>query len=71
MPIGEIVLSILACLFAAAFGLWAKRLDKALDLLEKIQADTHHWAIATEHRLTTLETFKENCENGRIARKGD
>ncbi|CAK0777663.1 hypothetical protein CCP3SC15_580007 [Gammaproteobacteria bacterium] len=69
MTPGEIVLSLLAGLFALAFGLWARRLDKALDLLEKIQKDTHDWAIATEHRLTTLESFKESCVIYRVKEK--
>jgi hypothetical protein len=56
MTAGEIVLSAISVLFTIAFGLWAKRLDKALDLLEQIQKDTHDWAIRTEHRLTALET---------------
>lgn len=56
MTPGELALTVIGALFTIAFGLWARRLDKALDLLEKIQKDTHDWALRTEHRLTTLET---------------
>lgn len=57
MSPGEIVLATISALFAVAFGLWARRLDKALDLLERIQSDMHDWARKTEHRLTKLETM--------------
>jgi hypothetical protein len=54
---GEIVASVMLALFAMAFALWAKRLDKALDLLEKIQTDMHSHALTTERRLTRLEAL--------------
>jgi len=57
VTIGEIVMSCLAALFSIAFGLWARRLDKALDLLETIQIDMHEVAVRTEHRLTKLESL--------------
>ena len=63
---GEVALSIIGLLLTGAFGLWAKRLDRALDLLEKIQQDTHKWALVVEHRLTYAEAklginfWKEN-----------
>lgn len=55
ITMGDIALAIIGVLFSIAFGLWAKRLDKALDLLERIQQDMHQWAKDTEHRLTRLE----------------
>lgn len=55
MTPGEVIAAIMAGLFALAFAAWARRLDKALDLLEHIQEQMHHVAIATEKRLTRLE----------------
>ena len=55
MTPGEVIAAIMAGLFALAFAAWARRLDKALDLLERIQEQMHHVAIATEKRLTRLE----------------
>lgn len=62
MEPGEIVATIMLALFAMAFALWAKRLDKALDLLEKIQADVHARALTTERRLTRLEALRGEKE---------
>ena len=56
MPFGEIILSIVAALFALAFGAWAHRLDKALDLLERLQETMHKRAVLIERRLTRLES---------------
>ena len=53
---GEIVQVVVTSLFAVAFAAWAKRLDKALDLLEKIQASMFKQAIQTERRLVRLES---------------
>jgi len=53
---GEIVQVVVTSLFAIAFAAWAKRLDKALDLLEKIQASMFKQAIRTERRLVRLES---------------
>jgi len=61
LSIAEIVVSLLLLAFAAAFGMWAKRLDKALDLLEKIQEQGHKQAILTERRLVRLESAAEHC----------
>lgn len=57
MSIGELISAILAGLFALAFAAWARRLDKALDLLERIQEQMHEAAIVTERRLTRLEGY--------------
>jgi hypothetical protein len=46
----------MAALFALAFAAWARRLDKALDLLEKIQEQMHIQAVRTERRITRLES---------------
>lgn len=59
MSIGEIVLAVTAGLFAIAFGAWAKRLDKALDLLERLQEEMHKRAVLIERRLTRLETQRD------------
>lgn len=56
MGIGEIILSVLAGLFALAFGLWARRLDKALDVLEELQTAWFKHALAMEKRVTRVET---------------
>ena len=56
MQFGEIVIAIVAGLFAVAFGAWAHRLDKALDLLEKLQESMHRRAVLIERRLTRLES---------------
>jgi len=53
---GELVQVVVTSLFAIAFAAWAKRLDKALDLLEKIQASMFKQAIRTERRLVRLES---------------
>jgi C4-dicarboxylate-specific signal transduction histidine kinase len=55
LSIGEVIATVMAALFALAFAAWAKRLDKALDLLEKIQAEMHQNAIRVERRLARLE----------------
>lgn len=55
MSPSEILQTVVVGLFAVAFGLWARRLDKALDLLEKIQVQMWRRAIRTERRLTHLE----------------
>jgi hypothetical protein len=65
LSVGEIIATVMFALFAMAFGAWAKRLDKALDLLEKIQADMHTTAIRTERRLTRLEGVAEWWASGR------
>jgi len=59
MSVGEIVLAITAGLFALAFGAWAKRLDKALDLLERLQEEMHKRAVLIERRLTRLESHNK------------
>lgn len=56
MVTSEIILSILAGVFALAFGLWAKRLDKALDVLESLQDAWFKHALAMEKRVTRVET---------------
>jgi AraC-like DNA-binding protein len=61
MSPGEITATIMAGLFALAFAAWAKRLDKALDLLERIQQDMHRTAMQTERRLVRLEAAAEHC----------
>lgn len=58
MTIGDIVDAIMMALFAIAFGLWARRLDKALDMLERLQQDMHERAIVIERRLTRLESHR-------------
>lgn len=63
MTFGEIAATIMAGLFAVAFAAWAKRLDKALDLLEKIQEQMHKAAVVTESRLTRLEEGARNHWN--------
>jgi C4-dicarboxylate-specific signal transduction histidine kinase len=61
MSVGEVIAAIMAALFALAFAAWAKRLDKALDLLEKIQAAMNRQAIRIERRLTILEQIAASC----------
>jgi len=56
MGFGEVIVSIVAGLFALAFGAWAHRLDKALDLLERLQETMHVRAVLIERRLTRLES---------------
>ena len=56
MPFGEIIMSVVVALFAVAFGAWAHRLDKALDLLERLQETMHRRAVLIERRLTRLES---------------
>jgi len=63
LSVGEMIATIMAALFALAFAAWAKRLDKALDLLEKIQVSMHQQAIRTERRLTILEQIARQCGN--------
>lgn len=63
LGVGETIATVMAALFALAFAAWAKRLDKALDLLEKIQASMHRNAVRTERRLTTLEQVARQCGN--------
>ena len=63
LSIGEAIATVMAALFALAFAAWAKRLDKALDLLEKIQLSMHQQALRTERRLTTLEQVARGCGN--------
>lgn len=55
MEFGQIVSVVMAGLFALAFAAWARRLDKALDLLEKIQEQMHKSALKIERRLSRLE----------------
>lgn len=55
LTVGEVIATIMAGLFALAFAAWARRLDKALDLLEKIQQEMHQNAIMVERRLARLE----------------
>lgn len=62
MTPGEIILACISGLLVLTFGLWARRLDKALDLLESIQSSIHSWMVATEHRLTKLESFQDRTE---------
>jgi hypothetical protein len=64
LSIGEVIATVLAALLAVAFAAWAKRLDKALDLLEKIQVQMHRQSIRTERRLTRLEQIAVACGNG-------
>lgn len=66
MGVGEIVNAVMMALFAISFAAWAKRLDKALDMLERLQEDMHHRAIIIERRLTRLEamTGRESNDNG-------
>lgn len=59
MSVGEIIGALMAGLFAIAFAAWARRLDKALDLLERIQKEMHDAAMVTERRLTRLEGIVE------------
>lgn len=56
MSFAEIVVAVVVGLFAIAFGAWAHRLDRALDLLERLQESMHLRAILIERRLTRLET---------------
>jgi len=63
LSIGETIATVMAALFALAFAAWAKRLDKALDLLERIQASMYEQAIRTERRLTILEQIAKQCGN--------
>ena len=53
---GEVAVTLVGILFSVAFAAWAKRLDKALDLLEKIQEQGHQQALITERRLVRLES---------------
>lgn len=70
MSIGEIVLAVFVGLFAVAFGLWARRLDKALDVLEELQTAWFKHALSMETRMTRVEThvglyhFNKGEENG-------
>lgn len=70
MSFGEIALSLIGGFLALAFGLWARRLDKALDLLEKIQEEMHRWARETEHRITKLEAAARYCGASRYEDDG-
>lgn len=63
LSVGEAIATVMAALFALSFAAWAKRLDKALDLLEKIQESMHKNALRTERRLTTLEQVARQCGN--------
>ena len=58
MGIGEIVDAVMMALFAIAFALWAKRLDKALDVLERLQEEMHRRSLIIERRLTRLEAVR-------------
>lgn len=51
----DVILTLVGAGFTLAFGLWARRLDKALDLLEKLQKEWYKHTLATERRLTRLE----------------
>ena len=64
LSVGEVIATVLAALLAVAFAAWARRLDKALDLLEKIQGSMHRQSIRTERRLTRLEQIAVACGNG-------
>lgn len=63
---GEVIATLMAALFALAFAAWARRLDKALDLLEKIQSEMHTQAIRTERRLSNLESIARQCGNHHV-----
>lgn len=55
MQWNEVLMLLVTSLFAVAFAAWAKRLDKALDLLEKLQVEMHKSALHIERRVTRLE----------------
>lgn len=57
MNVPEILQTLVVSLFAIAFGLWAKRLDKVIDLLDRIQAALYKDNIKKERRLTRLEVM--------------
>lgn len=63
MSIGlaDAMITIMAALFSLAFAAWARRLDKALDLLEKIQQSQHRNELSNERRLARLEQIARTC----------
>lgn len=61
MNFGELALGLIGSTTAVMFGLWAKRLDNVLGMLEKIQEDINRWVRETEHRITKLEATARYC----------
>lgn len=61
MNFGELALGLIGSTTAVMFGLWAKRLDNVLGMLEKIQEDINRWVRETERRITKLEAAARYC----------
>lgn len=55
MSVGEIVGAVVLALFGLAFAMWARRIDKVLDLLADIRKELHTYMLDMERRVTTLE----------------